>query len=102
MALTDSFIKNTKPGGKPAGDKHSDGGGMFLRVKASGKYWRYAIYGKRILPTMLTGKNPAHSTTTKTLVTKAPVIRKHFSFLRYFCNFYAVFIGEREPLVLKR
>jgi integrase len=49
VALTDTFIKNVKHSGKPAGDKHSDGGGMFLHVKASGKYWRmdYAIHGKR-------------------------------------------------------
>ena len=40
MALTDTFIKNTKHSGKPAGDKHSDGGGMYLHVKEGGKYWR--------------------------------------------------------------
>jgi integrase len=43
MALNDTFIKNsTKHSGKPAGDKHSDGGGLYLHVKASGKYWRMA------------------------------------------------------------
>ena len=40
MALTDTFTKNTKHSGKPAGDKHSDGGGMYLLVNAGGKYWR--------------------------------------------------------------
>ena len=41
MALTDTFIKNsTKHSGKPAGDKYADGGGMYLLVKAAGKYWR--------------------------------------------------------------
>jgi len=27
MALTDTFVKNTKHTGAPAGDKHADGGG---------------------------------------------------------------------------
>ena len=40
MALTDTFVKNTKPTGKPAGDKYRDGGGMYLLVNASGRYWR--------------------------------------------------------------
>ncbi|MDD0815323.1 integrase arm-type DNA-binding domain-containing protein [Curvibacter sp. HBC28] len=49
MPLTDTFIKQVKPSGKPAGDKYADGAGMFLLVKAAGKYWRmdYAIHGKR-------------------------------------------------------
>ena len=62
MALNDTFIKNsTKHSGKPAGDKHSDGGGMFLHVKAAGKYWRmdYAIHGKR--KTLSIGVYPAVS-----------------------------------------
>ncbi|MEI8169833.1 MAG: integrase arm-type DNA-binding domain-containing protein [Rhodoferax sp.] len=40
MALTDTFVKNTKHTGKPAGDKHTDAGGMYLLIKAAGKYWR--------------------------------------------------------------
>jgi hypothetical protein len=40
MALTDTFVKQVKPGAKPIGDKYSDGAGMFLLVKPSGKYWR--------------------------------------------------------------
>ena len=49
MALTDTFTKNTKHSGKPAGDKHSDGGGMYLLVNAGGKYWRldYRFADKR-------------------------------------------------------
>lgn len=49
MPLTDTFIKTTKPSGKPAGDKHSDGGGLYLHVKDAGKYWRmaYRIHGKQ-------------------------------------------------------
>ncbi len=46
MALTDTFVKNAKYIGRPAGDKHSDGGGLFLLVKSGGKYWRMAYrYG---------------------------------------------------------
>jgi len=37
MALTDTAIKNAKPGDKPAGYKMSDSDGMYLLVKASGK-----------------------------------------------------------------
>ena len=40
MALTDTFVKQVKPTGKPTGDKHTDGGGMHLLVKPAGKYWR--------------------------------------------------------------
>ncbi|NMM13575.1 MAG: integrase arm-type DNA-binding domain-containing protein [Rhodoferax sp.] len=50
MALNDTFIKNnTKHSGKVAGDKHADGGGMYLLVNAGGKYWRmdYRFEGKR-------------------------------------------------------
>ena len=49
MGLTDTFIKNTKHSGKAAGDKHSDGGGLYLHVKAAGKYWRlaYRFEGKQ-------------------------------------------------------
>ena len=50
MALTDTFIKNsTKHTGKATGGKHSDSAGMYLLVKAAGKYWRwdYAYAGKR-------------------------------------------------------
>jgi hypothetical protein len=32
MALTDTFTKQVKHTGKPAGDKHTDGEGMFLLV----------------------------------------------------------------------
>jgi integrase len=42
MALTDTFCRNTKPTGKPTGDKHSDGGGLYLHVLPAGKYWRLA------------------------------------------------------------
>lgn len=41
MALNDKFIKNsTKHSGNTAGDKYTDGGGMYLLVTAVGKYWR--------------------------------------------------------------
>jgi integrase len=49
MALTDTFVKNSKHSGKPAGDKYADGGGMYLLVNAGGRYWRmdYRFLGKR-------------------------------------------------------
>jgi integrase len=49
MALTDTFVKNVKFSGKTTGDKHGDGGGMYLFVNASGKYWRmdYRFEAKR-------------------------------------------------------
>ena len=40
MALADTFVRQVKHTGKPAGDKHTDGDGMYLLVKAGGKYWR--------------------------------------------------------------
>lgn len=61
MALTDTFAKNLKPSGKMAGDKHSDGGGMYLLVKPGGKYWRmdYRHADKR--KTLALGVYPALS-----------------------------------------
>ena len=61
MALTDTFTKTVKHSGKPAGDKHSDGGGMYLHVKAAGKYWRmaYRIHDKQ--RTLYIGVYPAVS-----------------------------------------
>ena len=50
MALNDTFIKNsTKFTGMSSGDKHSDGGGLYLHVTATGKYWRvnYRLNGKQ-------------------------------------------------------
>jgi integrase len=39
--LTDTTVRNAKPkpDGKPA--KHTDGGGLYLLVNGTGKYWRY-------------------------------------------------------------
>ncbi len=62
VALNDTFIKNsTKHSGKSAGDKHSDGGGLYLHVTASGKYWRmnYRMHGKQ--KTLALGIYPAVS-----------------------------------------
>lgn len=49
MALTDTFTRQVKHTGKPTGDKYTDSGGMYLLVKAAGKYWRmdYTFIGKR-------------------------------------------------------
>ena len=61
MALTDTFVKNTKHTGKATGDKHADGGGMYLHIKEAGKYWRmsYRILGKQ--KTLALGVYPAVS-----------------------------------------
>lgn len=60
MALNDTFIKNsTKHSGKPAGDKHSDGGGLYLHVKASGTYWRMAYRLHDSQKTLSIGVYPA-------------------------------------------
>ncbi len=37
MALT-AFMRHVKHRSAPAGDKHTDGHGLFLLVKAAGKY----------------------------------------------------------------
>lgn len=49
MALTDTFVKQAKWSGKPAGDKHADGKGMYLLIKEAGRYWRmdYRFMDKR-------------------------------------------------------
>lgn len=48
MALTDTFVRQVKHKGAEIGERYADGGGMYLRVKAAGKYWRldYRIDGK--------------------------------------------------------
>lgn len=60
MGLTDTFVKQVKQV-KPAGDKHSDGQGMYLLVNSAGKYWRldYRFLGKR--KTLALGVYPAVS-----------------------------------------
>jgi len=49
MALTDTFVKNVKSNGSTAGEKHTDGLGLYLHVKEAGKYWRmaYRFTGKQ-------------------------------------------------------
>ena len=61
MPLTDTFAKNIKHTGTTAGDKHTDGGGMYLLVNAGGKYWRmnYRFDAKR--KTLALGVYPAVS-----------------------------------------
>ena len=58
MALTDTFVKGVKPSSK-SGEKYSDGGGLYLLVKESGKYWRmnYRFGGKQ--KTLALGVYPA-------------------------------------------
>ena len=61
MPLTDTFIKQAKHSGKATGDKHSDGGGLYLHILAAGKYWRmaYRFGGKQ--KTLALGIYPAVS-----------------------------------------
>lgn len=40
MPLTDTFIRQVKHKGAPAGEKYIDGQGLILLVKEAGKYWR--------------------------------------------------------------
>ena len=49
MALTDTFVKNTKAKKGVAGEKYADGGNMYLLVRTTGKYWRmnYRFMGKQ-------------------------------------------------------
>ena len=60
-ALTDTFVKNVKPIGSMAGEKHTDGQGLYLHVKGVGKYWRmsYRFTGKQ--KTLALGVYPAVS-----------------------------------------
>lgn len=49
MALTDTRVKQLKHLGAANGEKYGDGGGMYLLVTATGKYWRlnYRFAGKQ-------------------------------------------------------
>ncbi|MDR3066261.1 MAG: integrase arm-type DNA-binding domain-containing protein [Comamonas sp.] len=59
MPLTDTFVKQARYSGKPAGEKYSDGGGLYLHITAPGKYWRlaYRYAGKQ--KTLALGVYPA-------------------------------------------
>lgn len=49
MPLTNTFVRNVKPSGRKAGDKYSDGHGLYLHVMPAGRYWRlaYRFAGKQ-------------------------------------------------------
>ncbi|MBF5004774.1 tyrosine-type recombinase/integrase [Diaphorobacter caeni] len=59
MPLSDTFIKQAKHSGKPAGDKHSDGGGLYLLITAVGKYWRLNYRFNTKQKTLALGVYPA-------------------------------------------
>lgn len=61
MALTDTFIRQAKHDGKPAGNKFTDGQGLFLLVKSSGKYWRLNYRFNDKQKTLALGVYPAVS-----------------------------------------
>src|SRR5688572_1307862 len=49
MALNDTRVRQLKHQGAANGEKYADGGGMYLHVTATGKYWRmsYRFTGKQ-------------------------------------------------------
>jgi len=59
MPLTDTFVKQVKHRGAVIGERYADGRGMYLRVKAAGKYWRmdYRFHGRA--KTLALGVYPA-------------------------------------------
>ena len=61
MPTTNSFVKQVRVRGSAYGNKHTDGDGMYLLVKPSGKYWRmnYRFLDKR--RTLALGVYPAIS-----------------------------------------
>ena len=61
MALTDTFVRTAKFKGSSSKEKYADGGGMYLLVNKSGKYWRmdYRLGEKR--KTLALGVYPAVS-----------------------------------------
>lgn len=59
--MTDLFVKNAKWSGAPAGDKHTDGQGMYLHVTRPGKYWRMAYRYANKQKTLALGVYPAVS-----------------------------------------
>ena len=62
MSLSDTCVKNsTKCIGASAGNKHRNGGDMYLQVTETGKYWRlnYRFAGKQ--KTLTLGAYPAVS-----------------------------------------
>jgi integrase len=61
MALTDTFVKNTKSTGKVSGEKYSDGLGLYLHITATGKYWRMAYRFGEKQKTLALGVYPAVS-----------------------------------------
>jgi len=61
MALTDTFVKNAKFTGASLKEKHTDGGGMYLLIMASGKYWRMNYRFDSKQKTLALGVYPAVS-----------------------------------------
>jgi len=61
LLLTDTFIKKIQTVTSTAGDKYTDGQGLYLHVKTAGKYWRmnYRFGGKQ--KTLALGVYPAVS-----------------------------------------
>lgn len=61
MALTDTRVKQLKHLGSASGEKYADGGGMYLHVSATAKYWRMAYRFAEKQKTLALGVYPAVS-----------------------------------------
>lgn len=61
MALTDTFVRQVKHSGSATGDKYADGQGLYLLVKAAGKYWRMDYRYAKKRKTLALGVYPAVS-----------------------------------------
>ena len=81
MSLTNTFVKNIKHSIGSAVGKYRDGGGMYLLVNASGKYWRmdYRFADKR--KTLSLGVYPSISLANQRLFFLDDAL--HLSFLRH-------------------
>ncbi len=59
--LTDSFVKTAQPNPDGTPKNYTDGGGMYLQVKTTGKYWRYNYRADGKNKTLTIGRYPETS-----------------------------------------
>lgn len=67
--LTDTAVKNAKLQEGKSQSKYTDGGGLYLLVSKSGKYWRYNYRFNGKFKTLALGVYPRHNTKTSTCCT---------------------------------
>jgi hypothetical protein len=58
MPFSDTFLRQGRHTGAKAGDKHTDGDSMYLRVKAVRKYWRLNYRFNGVQKTLALGVYP--------------------------------------------